>query len=69
MSCSLPPALQFVVEDAGDAGCGAGDAGCGAEDDAGCDGGAVPRPLIDWDFGAPAVAPELTLLSLMVTYM
>ena len=45
---------QFVAEDAGDAG---------------CDAGAVLRPLIDRDFGALAIAPEPTLLSPLVTYM
>ena len=45
---------QFVAEDAGDAG---------------CDAGAVPRPFIHRDFGAPAIAPEPMLLSPLVTYM
>lgn len=45
---------QFVAEDAGDAGGGAG---------------AAPRPLIGRDFWAPAIAPEPTLLSPLVTYM
>lgn len=42
---------QFVAKDAGDAG---------------CDAGAMLRPLIDWDFGAPVIAPEPMLLSLLV---